>query len=110
MTTDTESELERERMRLAACGAAALANTPESIAKHRIGRDNPYWSASYGHVCDAVDSEIALRDERDAEAREFIGWLSADIPELNSVEVPVLADSWERFKVQRRLSREDSKP
>jgi hypothetical protein len=34
--------------------------------------------------------------------RQFIGWLSADIPALNSVLVPDLADSWERFK-QRML-------
>lgn len=31
-------------------------------------------------------------------AHEFIGWLSGDIPELHKVEVPRLADSWERFK------------
>ena len=30
--------------------------------------------------------------------REFIGWLSADIPALNDVLIPDLADSWERFK------------
>lgn len=58
----SRDELERERMRLAACGVAALENTPESAAQ-RIGRDNPYWSASYGDVCGAVDREIALRTE-----------------------------------------------
>lgn len=30
--------------------------------------------------------------------REFIGWLSGDIPELHSVEVPRLAESFERFR------------
>ena len=35
------------------------------------------------------------------ESREFIGWLSADIPELHSVEVPRLADSWDRFRARR---------
>jgi hypothetical protein len=34
----------------------------------------------------------------EAHVREFIGWLSADIPELHTVEVPRLAESWERFK------------
>jgi len=29
--------------------------------------------------------------------REFVGWLSADIPELHHVEIPRLADSLERF-------------
>jgi hypothetical protein len=33
--------------------------------------------------------------------REFIGWLSADIPALHDVLVPDLADSWERFKAAR---------
>ena len=56
-----KAELEIERMRLAACGVAALSNTPESVAR-RIGRDSPYWSASYGDVCAAVDREMALRD------------------------------------------------
>ena len=39
------SELEIEIMRLAGCGVAALMNTKEGI-KDRIGKDNPYWSAS----------------------------------------------------------------
>lgn len=34
--------------------------------------------------------------------REFLGWLSGDIPELRKVEVPRLADSWERFKAQKK--------
>ncbi len=32
-----------------------------------------------------------------AKLRQFAGWLSADIPELHSVEVPRLAESLERF-------------
>lgn len=36
--------------------------------------------------------------KREDTTREFIGWLSGDIPELHKVEVPLLADSWERFK------------
>jgi hypothetical protein len=42
--------------------SAALSNTPFTAAE-RIGRDHPYWSASYGCVCDAVDREMALRAE-----------------------------------------------
>lgn len=56
------AELETERMRLAGCGVAAMANTPTTVAQ-RITRDNPYWSASYGDVCRAVDREMALRAE-----------------------------------------------
>lgn len=57
---ERDDGLERERMRLAACGVAALGNTVESV-NQRIGRDNPYWSASYRETCAAVDREMALR-------------------------------------------------
>lgn len=53
-------ELERVRIQLAGCGVAAGANTVESI-KERIDAANPYYSASYGDVCRAVDREIGLR-------------------------------------------------
>ncbi len=68
-----EDELERERMRLAACMSAALGNTP-STAAERIGRDHPYWSASYGCVCDAVDREMALRAEVSRLREERDSW------------------------------------
>jgi hypothetical protein len=42
----------------------------------------------------------------ESEVRRFIGWLSGDIPELHKVEVPRLADSWERFK--ERISQDDN--
>lgn len=32
--------------------------------------------------------------------REFLGWLSGDIPELHNVEVPRLAESWERYRAK----------
>lgn len=69
-TAEAEKELERERMRLAGCGVAAMCNTPETAARQRIDQDNPYWSASYGDVCRAVDREMALRAERDAALAE----------------------------------------
>ena len=56
------AEVETERLRLAACGVAAMQNTVSSITQ-RLTRDNPYWSASYGDVCGAVDREMNLRDE-----------------------------------------------
>lgn len=57
-----QEELERERMRLAGCGVAAMSNTPETV-KERITPDNPYYSASYGDVCRAVDREMKLQEE-----------------------------------------------
>ena len=55
------SEPETERMRLAACSVAALANTRESA---KAARDVPdeYKSASWHDVCAAVDREMDLRD------------------------------------------------
>jgi hypothetical protein len=57
-----EGEIERLRLQLAGCGVAALCNTRESAEKQRITKENPYWSASYGDVCDAVEREMNLRD------------------------------------------------
>ena len=54
------AELERERMRLAACGVVALANTPDSSAK---ARDMPhdYRSASCDDVARMVDLQMQYR-------------------------------------------------
>ena len=57
---DLEAKLEISRMQLVACGVAALQNTEKSKVD-RITKDNPYYSASYKDVCDAVDREIDLR-------------------------------------------------
>jgi len=57
---DANAELERERMRLAACGVVADANTPESAKKWRNMRDE-YRSASCDGVARAVDREMRLR-------------------------------------------------
>ena len=61
------AELETERMRLAACGVVALANTEQSAAKAREMLPE-YRSASLTDVERAVDREMKLRTERD-EAR-----------------------------------------
>jgi hypothetical protein len=62
--TQLEQELETERMRLAACGAVALANTPDS-AKDARKMQEEYRSASLDDVIRAVDSEMGLRRECD---------------------------------------------
>ena len=73
-----ESELERERMRLAACGVVALADTPESAAQAREMRDE-YRSASCDDVARRVDECMTLRAERDA-----LGALVSDLDESSS--------------------------
>lgn len=73
------AELERERMRLAACGVVAMANTPDSAESARQMHDD-YRSASCDEVANAVDREMALRAERDAALallREARDWVDA---------------------------------
>ena len=60
----TQKDCEQLRMQLAACGVVAMENTEKSKSG-RISRDNPYWSASYGDVCAAVDREISMRAKLD---------------------------------------------
>jgi hypothetical protein len=55
-----ETELERERLRLTACGVAAKADTPESAAKARDIHPD-YRSASLDDVCGMVDRLMAAR-------------------------------------------------
>jgi hypothetical protein len=71
-----KEELERERMRLAACGVAALENTKNCV-NTRISKDNPYYSESYSTVCRAVDEEIRLRDENTAQVARIAELKSA---------------------------------
>ena len=59
------AELERERLRLVACGVVAMANTPKSAAKAREMHEQ-YRSASCDDVAAAVDREMALRAEVEA--------------------------------------------
>lgn len=54
------AELERERLRLAACGAVAMSDTPESAAKNRDMHED-YKSASCDDVARRVDECIRLR-------------------------------------------------
>ena len=58
--TKLRDELEQERMRLAACGVVAMANTPESA---RAARDmhSDYRSASCDDVARIVDENMKLR-------------------------------------------------
>lgn len=68
-----EAELERERMRLAACGVVSMSNTPEAAAKARDMHAD-YRSASCDDAAGAVDREMAIRAERDLLAAECRAW------------------------------------
>ena len=58
--TKLRVELEQERMRLAACGVVAMANTPES-AKNARDMHPDYKSASCDDVARMVDENMKLR-------------------------------------------------
>lgn len=60
MITELRAEIERERMRLAACGVVALADTPKSAASARQMREE-YRSASCDDVARRVDECMRLR-------------------------------------------------
>jgi hypothetical protein len=54
------TELELERVRLAACGVVAQSNTPESAKRYRAMKEE-YRSASCDDVAKAVDREMRYR-------------------------------------------------
>jgi len=60
------AELETERMRLAACGVAAMCNTETSIKQQFDGMKEEYSSASLRDVQEMVKREMDLRSERDS--------------------------------------------
>jgi len=61
---ELRAELERERMRLAACGVIAMCDTPESAARARDMHPE-YFSASCGDVIRRVDECMRLRKENE---------------------------------------------
>lgn len=63
-TANLSHDLEREQLKLAACGAVAMADTSES-AKVARTMYPIYWSASCDDVARRVDECIRLRAERD---------------------------------------------
>lgn len=84
---EVQKELERERIRLAACGVVALSNTPESAEKARQMNDE-YRSASCEYVMRAVDKQMELQRERD----ELAAIVDAYIAHFDDIEVKQEAD------------------
>jgi hypothetical protein len=71
--SELENELERERLRLAACGAVAMADTPESAAEARHIHED-FWSASLGDVIRQIDTLMSTRNQLKAlQERSFNG-------------------------------------
>jgi hypothetical protein len=134
---ELQAELERERMRLAACGVVAMADTPASAAKERDMHPD-YLSASCDDVARRVDECIAMRAriaelegqiDRQAESIRFhtrradsmhaalkaaqpaqVPWSAADVEELRHV-----ANEWADFATNglqwvRNIVDEISKP
>lgn len=87
---EVTKELEIERMRVTACGVAALMNTEESMAENLLSSDSPYYSGSYEDVIKAVKREMALRKEVER-YREALRALTYDYrAHCNGVETPGL--------------------
>jgi len=91
---EQEADLEHERLRLAACGVAALCNTEQSIAEQGITADNPYYSASYRDICDAVKREMDMKSAL-SQARE------------ESVKLQILLDGYKMGYKDRAGAAED---
>jgi hypothetical protein len=82
----------------------------------RLQRELAASAAQYQEACDDANRFARERDEARASpepsvslnesgVRQLLGWLSVDIPELNSVEVPRLMDSWEKFNERAGLTK-----
>lgn len=64
------AEVERERVRLAGCGVAAMSNTREALERNRLEAGSYGHSASYDDCLRAVEREINERERAEqAEAR-----------------------------------------
>jgi len=81
---EARAELETERLRLAACGVVAMANTPESAARARDILP-VHFSASLQDVMRAVDREMDLR----AEVERLRALQAACIAWRGAREIPV---------------------
>jgi hypothetical protein len=84
-------ELEKLRIQLAGCGVCAMQNTFDSV-KERITKDSPYWSASYGDVCRAVDAEIRFRGEYEDACKTLALMHAAAVGEVAGPKRGVIED------------------
>lgn len=98
------AELETERMRLAACGVVAMANTRESAEKQRQMLPE-YMSASCQDVMRAVDAEMDYREQL-TETRDLAEhW--AILAEQRRVELGECRKDAERYQYLRNIERRE---
>jgi hypothetical protein len=111
-------ELERERMRLAACGVVANSNTEKSLKNVMDDVHQDYLSASLTDVKNAVEREIALRAELAAAGdgdtwREACGRLEAELAKTRDelwetkAENTHWEESYDRLKTELAASKAD---
>ena len=93
-TSELQNELEVERMRLAGCGVAAMANTEKTKAD-RLTKDNPYWSSSYGDVCAAVDREMKYRTSLEDMTESRDSW--KEMAQNLGISLAILQDAAEKI-------------
>lgn len=112
-----ETNTDIERMRLAACGVVANANTPETAAKAREMHPD-YRSASCDDVARAVDREMTLREANDAlhrindSLRRELETAEARIATLKAQDQPLDLVLVDRKGFERKISmrRKDAGP
>jgi len=100
-----------------------LAHVINTASAENESNTPDFIPAQYLQSClDAFDAAVRERDRwygiapepgqsadarfLEADLRELIGWLSADVPELHAVEVPRLAESLQRWLAARRAETE----
>ena len=83
---EARAEVERQTLRLAACGVVANANT-ETSAVHAREMHPDYYSASVADVARAVDREMTLRAEV-ARLREALEPFAKEAASLDYPDVP----------------------
>lgn len=87
--------------------AHALASALNRFSAENGSNTPDFILADYLLACLGAFNEASRARERwyadspNSTMREFVGWLSVDIPELHQVELPQLADSLARFLARR---------
>lgn len=97
------ADLDRERMRLAACGVVAMANTPESA---KTARDMlpEYRSASCDDVARMVDKQMELRAAVEALAETVQAERASCVLDLHQIET----SNWTATALESRIDRLDA--
>ena len=105
---ELEAELERERVRVAACGVVAMANTRDSAREARQVLPE-YRSALLCDVERAVDREMAERERREAAEAELRNIANAKPSEWGE-DVRDQFRPWAQSRARAHFARYEKEP